>query len=100
MIDLAVVYAPYTRDALAALYTTALDAYDAGQAAAYAAAVAAIDFDRVTDVTMLIGLATTLLWPKLVGADFPERDSLVARVDARVHALMAHDAAALMRGLL
>lgn len=94
------VYVPYTRGALAALYTTALDAYAADQAAAYAAAVAAIDFDRVMDATMLIGLATTLLWPKLAGADFPERDSLIARVDARVHALMAHDAAALMQGLL
>ena len=48
---------------------------------------------------MIVGVAVTLLWPKLAGDVLPDRDVLVARVAARVHALAPDRFEALMQGL-
>lgn len=85
--------------ALNFLFVTADDAYDAGRFADYAAAVAALDFDRVTGLAVLTGVAVTLLWPKQAGVDLPGRDVLVARIAARVRTLAPDRTAALMQGL-
>lgn len=102
VIDLAVIYATHARGtdgALDFLFETADDAYAAGRFADYAAAVAALDFDRLHDLAVIVGVAVTLLGPKLAGDTLPDRDALVARVATRVRTLAPDRFEALMRGL-
>lgn len=101
-IDLSMIYAAHARGtdgALDFLFETADDAYGAGRFADYSAAVAALDFDHLHDLAVIVGVAVTLLWPKLAGDVLPDRDVLVARVAARVHALAPDRFEALMQGL-
>ena len=101
-IDLSMIYATHARGADGALdflFETADDAYDARRFADYSAAVAALDFDRLADLAVIVGVAVTLLWPKLAGDVLPDRDVLVARVATRVRALAPDRFEALMQGL-
>ena len=61
-IDLSMIYAAHARGtdgALDFLFETADDAYGAGRFADYSAAVAALDFDHLHDLAVIVGVAVT-----------------------------------------
>ena len=101
-IDLTAIYDAPARGAdgvLDFLFEAADDAYIAGRFADYAAAVAALDFDRVTDLAVLTGVAVTLLWPKQAGVGLPGRSALITRIAARMRTLDPTRVETLMQGL-